>query len=66
MLSGGEGTVGLGGYLSGGGHAALSSTFGLAVDQVLEMEVVTPGGEILIINECQNIDLFWAMRGVGI
>lgn len=64
IVSGGAGTVGLGGYLTGGGHAALSSTYGMAADQVLEMEIVTPGGKILTINECQNRDLFWAMRGV--
>lgn len=28
------------------------------------MEIVTPQGEILTLNECQNTDLFWAMRGV--
>jgi hypothetical protein len=27
--------------------------------------VVTPGGEILTLNECQNQDLFWAIRGVS-
>ena len=64
IVGGGAGTVGIGGYLTGGGHSALSSTYGLAVDQVLEMEIVTPGGDILTINECQNTDLFWAMRGV--
>jgi FAD/FMN-containing dehydrogenase len=65
VVSGGGGTVGLGGFLTGGGHSALSSTYGLAADQVLEMEMVTPSGEILTINECQNTDLFWAMRGVS-
>lgn len=65
IVSGGSGTVGVGGYLTGGGHGALSSTYGMAADQVLEMEIVTPGGDILTINECQNTDLFWAMRGVS-
>jgi hypothetical protein len=65
-ISGGAGTVGIGGYLTGGGHGALSSTYGLAADQVLEMEIVNPGGDILTINECQNTDLFWAMRGASI
>jgi FAD/FMN-containing dehydrogenase len=64
IVSGGASTVGLGTFLSGGGHSYLSSTYGLAADQVLEMEIVTPGGEILIVNECQNRDLFWAMHGV--
>jgi hypothetical protein len=63
IVGGGAGTVGIGGYLTGGGHSALSSTYGLAADQVLEMDIVTPGGDILTINECQNNDLFWAMRG---
>jgi hypothetical protein len=38
----------------------------MGADQVLEMEIVTPRGEILTINECQNQDLFWAMRGVSL
>lgn len=65
IISGGAGTVGVGGYLTGGGHAALSSTYGLGADQVLEMDIVTPGGDIITINECQNTDLFWAMRGAS-
>lgn len=65
IVSAGAGTVGLGEYLTGGGHGALSSTYGLVADQVLEMEIVTPNGDILTINERQLEDLFWAMRGVG-
>ncbi|KAE8440852.1 hypothetical protein EG329_006369 [Mollisiaceae sp. DMI_Dod_QoI] len=65
IVSGGGGTVGVGGYLTGGGHGALSSTYGLGADQVLEIDMVTPGGHIVTANECQNEDLFWAMRGGG-
>jgi len=65
IVSGGGGTVGPGGYLTGAGHAALSSTYGLGADQVLEMEIVTPGGDVITINECQHTELFWAMRGVS-
>lgn len=57
-------TIGLGGYLTGGGHSPLSAKLGLAVDQVLEMNVVLASGELVIANEAQNADLFWAMRGV--
>ncbi len=32
IVSGGGGTVGVGGYLTSGSHAALSSTYGLAAD----------------------------------
>jgi hypothetical protein len=30
------------------------------------LEIVSASGDILTINECQNRDLFWAMRGVSI
>lgn len=58
--------VTLGGYLTGGGHSPLSNIFGLGSDQVYEVEMVTPTGEIVIGNECQNKDLFWAVRGVSL
>lgn len=66
IVSGGSATVVIGGFFTGGGYGALSSTYGMAADLVLEMEIVTPGCEILSVNECQNTDLFWAMRGVCI
>ncbi|KAI1417256.1 FAD-binding domain-containing protein [Hypoxylon sp. FL1857] len=58
-------SVSVGGYLTGGGHSILSPRYGLGSDSVLEMEVVTPMGDIVVANECQNQDLFWAMRGGG-
>ncbi|KAL2132918.1 hypothetical protein VTI74DRAFT_3167 [Chaetomium olivicolor] len=65
IVGGGGKTVSVGGYLTGAGHSLLSPRYGLGADQVLEMEVVTPKGEIVTANECQNTDLFWAMRGGG-
>lgn len=64
VVGGMAGTVGLAGHSSGGGHSVLSSTYGLGVDQILQIEVVTPAGDILTVNECQDQDLFWALRGV--
>lgn len=64
VVGGGAKSVSVGGYLTGGGHSLLSPWHGLAVDQVLEMDVVTPAGELVTANECQNTDLFWALRGV--
>ncbi|KAJ7130596.1 FAD-binding domain-containing protein [Mycena epipterygia] len=59
-------TVGVaGGYLQGGGHSWLTNIYGLAVDRVLEFEIVTPSGEHLFSNACQNSDLFFALRGGG-
>lgn len=59
-------TVGIaGGYVAGGGHGPMTSTLGLAADNVLEMEVVTADGQLRTLSPTQNSDLFWAMRGGG-
>ncbi|KAF8901421.1 hypothetical protein CPB85DRAFT_1472916 [Mucidula mucida] len=63
---GSDATVGVGGgYLQGGGHSPLSNIFGLAVDRVLEYQIVVPSGDFLIVNDCQNRDLFFALNGGG-
>ncbi|KAI1390081.1 uncharacterized protein F4822DRAFT_223421 [Hypoxylon trugodes] len=59
VVSGTDKTVGL------GGHDALSSTYGLAADQILQATVVTTTGEVLMANSQSNEDLFWAIRGGG-
>lgn len=64
VVGGGAKSVSVGGYITGGGHSILSPTYSLAADNVLEIEVVTPDGKILVANEKQNKDLFWALRGV--
>ncbi|RKO93313.1 hypothetical protein BDK51DRAFT_19414, partial [Blyttiomyces helicus] len=54
-----------GGLITSGGHSPLSRKLGLATQNVLELEVVTADGKLLIANRCQNQDLFWALRGGG-
>ena len=58
-------SVGVGGYLTGGGHSILSVKHGLGADNVLEVEMVMPDGSVVMANECQNEDFFWAVRGVS-
>ncbi|KAM0328551.1 hypothetical protein ACHAQA_004958 [Verticillium albo-atrum] len=59
-------TVGLaGGYTQGGGHSALSSSFGLAADNTLAFDVVTPSGEFVTASKSENQDLYWALSGGG-
>lgn len=65
IVGGTSKSVSVGGYITGGGHSVLAQRYGMGADQVLELEVVTPIGEIVTANECQNEDLFWAMRGVS-
>lgn len=64
-VGGADPDVGVGGYLTGGGHSPISAQYGMASDQALEFEIVTPSGDILTVNECSHTDLFWATRGVG-
>ncbi|KAL5046747.1 hypothetical protein BDW71DRAFT_207232 [Aspergillus fruticulosus] len=64
MVVGGEGQA-TGGYILGGGHSPLSSIYGLAADQVLSMEVVTPDGRFVTASFEENQELFWALRGGG-
>jgi FAD/FMN-containing dehydrogenase len=54
-----------GGFMQGGGFGSWSKKYGIAAASLLEAEVVTAGGEVLIANACQNQDLFWALRGGG-
>ncbi|KAL2176126.1 uncharacterized protein P884DRAFT_203808 [Thermothelomyces heterothallicus CBS 202.75] len=59
-------TVGsYGGWITGGGHSPLSSKFGLGVDQVLSLQVVTADGRYVTADPQTNQDLFFAMRGGG-
>ncbi|KAF2097315.1 FAD-binding domain-containing protein [Rhizodiscina lignyota] len=59
-------TIGVsGGFTQGGGHSVLSPVYGLGVDRVLQYKIVTPDGVLRTTNECQNPDLFWALRGGG-
>lgn len=63
---GNDGTVGLaGGYGQGGGHGIYAPSRGLMVDNAVEFDVVTADGKRRTINQCNDPDLFWAMRGGG-
>lgn len=65
LVTGSNPDVGLVGWLTGGGHGALSSTYGMGADNLLEATIVTPSGDILVANPCQNSDIFFAIRGGG-
>ncbi|KAH9910680.1 FAD-binding domain-containing protein, partial [Epithele typhae] len=60
------GTVGAAsGWLLGGDHSALSPNYGLGVDNLLEITVVSANGTELTASSHQNTDLFWGLRGGG-
>jgi FAD/FMN-containing dehydrogenase len=57
--------VGIIGWITGGGHGPLSSSYGMGSDNLLEVRIAVPSGQVLTANECHNADLFWALRGGG-
>jgi FAD/FMN-containing dehydrogenase len=66
IVGGAEPHVGIGGWISYGGHGPVSAYYGLGADQVLEMEIVTADGVFRTVNETSDADLFWALRGVSL
>jgi len=56
-------TTGIAGLTLGGGFGWLSRTFGLTVDNLISAEIVTADGKPIHVNEKENADLFWAIRG---
>jgi FAD/FMN-containing dehydrogenase len=58
-------SVGVAGAALGGGSGYLSRRYGLSVDNVLAMNVVTADGREVSASKEDNADLFWALRGGG-
>ena len=58
-------TVGIGGLTLGGGIGYLVRKHGLTLDSLLAAEIVTANGDIVIADQSNHPDLFWALRGGG-
>ncbi|KAI1074791.1 FAD-binding domain-containing protein [Whalleya microplaca] len=65
LVAGGYTVGAYGGWMTGGGHSALASKYGLGADQPLSIEVVTADGRFVTADVNQNTDLFYALRGGG-
>src|SRR3954447_2477042 len=59
------GHTGVAGLTLGGGMGRLQRMFGLTIDNLLAVELVTADGQQIRASNDENQELFWAMRGAG-
>jgi FAD/FMN-containing dehydrogenase len=57
--------TGIAGLTLAGGHGFLMRKHGLACDNLLSVDIVTAGGQLLTASANGNSDLFWGLRGGG-
>jgi len=62
---GDTGSVGISGLTLGGGIGWLVRKYGLAIDSLVSVEIVTADGRLIMASETEHSDLFWAVRGGG-
>jgi FAD/FMN-containing dehydrogenase len=58
-------TTGIGGLTLGGGLGWIMAKYGLAVDNLLSVELVTADARVLRVNAEDHADLYWGLRGGG-
>jgi FAD/FMN-containing dehydrogenase len=63
--SGDTSSVGIGGLTLGGGIGWMVRKYGLTIDNLLSVELVTADGRLLRVTAEDHPDLFWALRGGG-
>jgi FAD/FMN-containing dehydrogenase len=58
-------TVGVAGFVQGGGFGSLSKQYGTGAANLLEAEIVTADGRARTVNRWRDPELFFALRGGG-
>src|SRR5678815_2773793 len=57
--------TGVGGLTTGGGFGRLARRFGMSIDNLESVDVVTADGQLRHASTKENPDLFWGVRGGG-
>lgn len=65
LTTGDAASVGIGGLTLGGGIGFMARKYGLTIDNLLSVEMVTADGDVVRASKEQHTELFWALRGGG-
>jgi hypothetical protein len=65
VQGGGCATVGVAGLIQSGGFGSFAKNYGTAAASLLEAEVVTADGNVVVANSCTNPELLWGLKGGG-
>ncbi|KAK0742757.1 hypothetical protein B0T18DRAFT_481258 [Schizothecium vesticola] len=57
--------VGIGGHFTHGGYGYSSRAYGLALEQIVGVEVVLASGEVVTATKEKYKDIYWAVRGAA-
>jgi FAD/FMN-containing dehydrogenase len=58
-------TTGVAGLTLGGGYGWVRGKYGMSIDNLRSVDIVTADGEFRHADDTENPDLFWAVRGGG-
>jgi FAD/FMN-containing dehydrogenase len=58
-------TTGIAGLTLGGGFGWLTRKYGMTIDNLVSVDMITADGKKVRASEKENSDLFWALRGGG-
>lgn len=68
-IGGGCPTVAPPGFMLGGGYSFVSRSYGMSIDNLVSLSLVTPDGHLRHVGidskSAEDVDLFWACRGGG-
>jgi FAD/FMN-containing dehydrogenase len=64
-VTGAVGSVGMVGLTLGGGYGPLTPRFGLALDNLLDADLVLADGRHIVVDRLDHPELLWALRGGG-
>ena len=63
-IVGGGPSVGIGGWMTGGGYSLKTNQYGLGIDNLVQVQIVLPNGTVENAREDDenSKDLFWAIK----